>query len=130
MHPLQLVGRLFLMSIPLLKRMSFLWKVLLHLIMIGLLIYGKRKKGKNHIPSTLNLLFLSRNENGLYRRFDEVHTNEHFLFMIMSRCLWIAGFSMERIFADWEDEPPHDESERIFFQVTKITFSFEWYNHI
>ena len=30
-----------------------------------------------------------------------------------------AGFTIERIFADWEDEPPHEESERIFYQVRK-----------
>ena len=39
--------------------------------------------------------------------------------MIMLKCLTTIGFSIERIFADWEDEPPHDESERIFFQVRK-----------
>ena len=33
-----------------------------------------------------------------------------------------AGFSIERIFADWEDEPPHEESERIFFQVENNLF--------
>ena len=30
-----------------------------------------------------------------------------------------TGFQIERIFADWEDEAPHEESERIFFQVRK-----------
>ena len=46
-------------------------------------------------------------------------TNEHSLFRTMLICLSEHGFSIERIFADWEDEPPHDDSERIFFQVRK-----------
>ena len=45
--------------------------------------------------------------------------NGHFTVNEYVRCLWTAGFSVERIFADWEDEPPHEESERIFFQVRK-----------
>lgn len=55
----------------------------------------------------------------LYRRFDEVHVQRTFPVPAYVTMLEQAGFSIERIFADWEDEPPHDESERIFFQVRK-----------
>ncbi len=45
--------------------------------------------------------------------------NERFQLSDYVDMLMDTGFSIERIFADWEDEPPHEESERIFFQVRK-----------
>ena len=45
--------------------------------------------------------------------------NEHFQCSDYVDMLMEIGFSIERIFADWEDEAPHEESERIFFQVRK-----------
>jgi hypothetical protein len=30
-----------------------------------------------------------------------------------------VGFSIERVFSDWEDLPPNFDSERIFFQARK-----------
>ncbi len=65
------------------------------------------------------LAFFIKEQNGLYRRFDEVHTQRTFTVNDYVEMLMAAGFSVERIFADWEDEPPHDESERLFFQVRK-----------
>jgi len=65
------------------------------------------------------LAFFIRGEEGLYKRFDEVHTQRTFPVYDYVDMLMKIGFSMERIFADWEDEPPHDESERIFFQIRK-----------
>ncbi|PIC65448.1 SAM-dependent methyltransferase [Sporosarcina sp. P13] len=65
------------------------------------------------------LAFFVRQENGLYRRFDEVHTQRSFAVTEYIEMLNAAGFQIERIFADWEDEPPEEESERIFFQVRK-----------
>lgn len=65
------------------------------------------------------LAFFIQNDNGLYRRFDEVHTQRTFDINEYVDMLIEAGFTIERIFADWEDEPPHEESERIFFQVRK-----------
>lgn len=65
------------------------------------------------------LAFFIQEANGLYRRFDEVHSQRTFAVHDYVEMLMKAGFSVERIFADWEDEPPHEESERIFFQVRK-----------
>lgn len=65
------------------------------------------------------LAFFIRGEEGLYKRFDEVHAQRTFPVHDYVDMLMKIGFSMERIFADWEDEPPHDESERIFFQIRK-----------
>ena len=65
------------------------------------------------------LAFFIRNEEGLYKRFDEIHYQRTFPINDYVEMLMKIGFSVERIFADWEDEPPHNESERIFFQVRK-----------
>lgn len=65
------------------------------------------------------LAFFIRSEAGLYKRFDEVHVQRTFSVHDYVDMLQNIGFSVERIFADWEDEAPHDESERIFFQIRK-----------
>ncbi|MBY0220985.1 class I SAM-dependent DNA methyltransferase [Sporosarcina aquimarina] len=65
------------------------------------------------------LAFFVRQENGLFKRFDEVHMQRTFSVTEYVGMLNDAGFQIERIFADWEDEPPTDESERVFFQVRK-----------
>ncbi|WP_203246851.1 class I SAM-dependent DNA methyltransferase [Sporosarcina beigongshangi] len=65
------------------------------------------------------LAFFVQKANGLYSRFDEVHSQRTFEVHEYVDMLMEAGFSVERIFADWEEEPPHEESERIFFQVRK-----------
>lgn len=65
------------------------------------------------------LAFFVKNENGFYKRFDEVHNQRTFNVHDYVEMITEVGFSIERIFADWEDEPPHPESERIFFQVRK-----------
>ncbi|MCM3710829.1 class I SAM-dependent DNA methyltransferase [Sporosarcina luteola] len=65
------------------------------------------------------LSFFVKEESGLYRRFDERHQQRTFHVFEYVDLLREAGFTIERIFADWEDEPPHEESERIFYQVRK-----------
>ena len=65
------------------------------------------------------LAFFIRGETGLYKRFDEVHYQRTFPVHDYVEMLQKIGFSVERIFADWEDEAPHAESERIFFQIRK-----------
>jgi len=65
------------------------------------------------------LAFFIQTELGLYKRFDEVHYQRTFSLQEYVSIITEAGFSVERIFADWEDEPPHEESERIFFQIRK-----------
>ncbi|AXH98952.1 class I SAM-dependent methyltransferase [Sporosarcina sp. PTS2304] len=65
------------------------------------------------------LAFFVSQEDGSYKRFDEIHTQRSFAVTDYVDMLDQAGFQIERIFADWEDEPPEEESERIFFQVRK-----------
>lgn len=65
------------------------------------------------------LSFFVKEESGLYRRFDERHQQRTFHVFEYVDLLREAGFTIERIFADWEDEPPHEESERVFYQVRK-----------
>lgn len=65
------------------------------------------------------LSFFIKEESGFYRRFDERHQQRTFHVFEYVDLLREAGFTIERIFADWEDEPPHEESERIFYQVRK-----------
>lgn len=65
------------------------------------------------------LSFFVKEDGGLYRRFDERHQQRTFRVFEYVDLLQKAGFTIERIFADWEDEPPHEESERIFYQVRK-----------
>ncbi|WJY28525.1 class I SAM-dependent DNA methyltransferase [Sporosarcina trichiuri] len=65
------------------------------------------------------LAFFVKGDDGRYDRFDEVHYQRTFPIMTYAELLEKAGFSIERIFADWEEEAPEEESERVFFQVRK-----------
>lgn len=65
------------------------------------------------------LAFFVRTTSGQYERFDEVHLQRTWPVHEYVHMLTSVGFEIERIFADWEDEPPSEESERIFFQVRK-----------
>lgn len=65
------------------------------------------------------LAFFVKQQDGSYHRFDEVHMQRSFAVPVYVHMLEEAGFKIERIFADWEDEAPEEESERIFFQVRK-----------
>lgn len=65
------------------------------------------------------LSFFVKTKDSLYERFDEVHMQRTFSIHTYVELLEMVGFTIERIFADWEDEAPEEESERIFFQVRK-----------
>lgn len=65
------------------------------------------------------LAFFLRNADGSYNRFNEIHEQRTFPVYAYVEMLEQAGFTIERIFADWADEAPDEESERIFFQVRK-----------
>lgn len=65
------------------------------------------------------LSFFVKTREQLYERFDEVHMQRTFSIHTYVDLLEKVGFKIERIFADWEDEAPEKESERIFFQVRK-----------
>lgn len=77
------------------------------------------EEGEEEHSVNSKLAFFVREDSGLYRRFDERHTQRTFPVLTYVELLSQAGFSIERIFSDWEDEPPHEESERVFFQVRK-----------
>ena len=73
------------------------------------------------VPHSIHsvLSFFVKTETGLYERFDETHRQRTFPVHEYVEMLMETGFQLERIFADWEDEAPEEESERIFFQVRK-----------
>lgn len=77
--------------------------------------------GQGYQPHSVysELAFFVRQEDGLYNRFDEVHYQRTLPVQKYIELLTAVGFSIDRVFADWEDEPPEEESERIFFQVRK-----------
>lgn len=66
-----------------------------------------------------HIAFFVKQPNGLYERFDERHYQRTFSIQSYIEMLTTVGFTLERVFADWEDEAPEEESERIFFQVRK-----------
>lgn len=86
------------------ERISYIWET---------------EEGDNPHSVYSELTFFIRNADGLYSRFDEVHYQRTFPVQEYVDMLTNVGFSIERIFADWGDEPPQTESERIFFQVRK-----------
>ncbi|HZG71776.1 MAG TPA: methyltransferase domain-containing protein [Chondromyces sp.] len=57
--------------------------------------------------------------NGLYERFDEIHTQRTFAPEAYHQWLEEAGFELQEITADFKPESPHRESERIFFSAIK-----------
>lgn len=65
------------------------------------------------------IIFYVQTLNGLYERFEEQHQQRTFPIEEYVQMLEKSGFKIERIFADWEDEAPEEDSERIFFQVRK-----------
>lgn len=77
--------------------------------------------GQGYQPHSVysELAFFVHKEADLFTRFDEVHYQRTFPVQKYIELVTAAGFSVERVFADWEDEPPAEESERIFFQVRK-----------
>lgn len=72
-------------------------------------------------PHTVHshLSFFVKNEDDTYDRFEEEHVQRTFPISTYVQMLEKAGFQIERIFADWEDQAPEEESERIFFQVVR-----------
>lgn len=86
------------------KRISYIWNT---------------EPGNENHSVYSELAFFVRTENELYKRFDEVHYQRTFSILEYVAMLNEVGFSIERIFSDWEDLPPTFDSERIFFQVRK-----------
>ncbi|WP_203339809.1 class I SAM-dependent DNA methyltransferase [Planococcus beijingensis] len=58
-------------------------------------------------------------QNGLFERFEETHEQLTFPVDVYIKWLEEAGFSIESITADFSDQAPDEESERIFFHAKK-----------
>ncbi|KMK75928.1 class I SAM-dependent DNA methyltransferase [Alkalihalobacillus pseudalcaliphilus] len=65
------------------------------------------------------LTFFVRDSLGKYERFDELHKQRTYEIKQYEEWLIEAGFSIEKITADFTDETPNDQSERIFFKAIK-----------
>lgn len=57
--------------------------------------------------------------NDLFERFEETHEQQTFQVDDYVKWLEAAGFSVESITADFSDESPDEESERVFFHARK-----------
>ena len=57
--------------------------------------------------------------NGLFERFEETHEQRTFPVDVYVKWLEEAGFSVESVTADFSDQAPDKESERIFFHAKK-----------
>jgi len=66
-----------------------------------------------------DLTFFMRKENGLYERFEESHFQRTYAVITYITWLKQAGFSKVQVTADWTNDEPTANSERIFFHVTK-----------
>ena len=66
-----------------------------------------------------DLTFFIKNKNGSYDRFEESHFQRSFSTDLYLELLQQAGFSKVEVSADWTDENPQQESERIFFRAIK-----------
>jgi len=63
--------------------------------------------------------FVLDDSNGLYERFDEQHFQRTFPIETYEAWLKEAGFSQVVVTADWENQLPNAESERIFIRAVK-----------
>ncbi|ALS78924.1 class I SAM-dependent DNA methyltransferase [Planococcus kocurii] len=58
--------------------------------------------------------------NELFERFEETHEQRTFSVDAYTKWLEAAGFSVESVTADFSDQVPDEESERIFFYARKV----------
>ncbi|WP_050180950.1 class I SAM-dependent DNA methyltransferase [Domibacillus robiginosus] len=65
------------------------------------------------------LTFFVQTESGDYERFDELHYQRTFGTEKYAQWLKEAGFTVEAITADFTNDAPTSESERIFFKARK-----------
>lgn len=56
---------------------------------------------------------------GQYRRYDELHVQRTFPLKQYEKWLESSGFNLLAVTADFEDNKPDDESERVFFTAQK-----------
>jgi SAM-dependent methyltransferase len=65
------------------------------------------------------LSFFVREENGLYRRFDEYHRQRAYPRDQVEQWLQEAGLTVREVSADFRSERPREDSERLFFVAQK-----------
>lgn len=65
------------------------------------------------------MTFFLKEESGLFERFDEEHFQRTFPADMYVQWLKEIGFTQVEVTADWTDEPPTEESERIFIRAIK-----------
>lgn len=65
------------------------------------------------------MTFFVQTANGLYERFDEEHFQRTFPYEQYVIWLKEIGFSHVEVTADWTNDQPTDESERIFIRAVK-----------
>ncbi|WP_298830310.1 class I SAM-dependent methyltransferase [uncultured Planococcus sp.] len=58
-------------------------------------------------------------QDGLFERFEETHEQRTFSVDVYTKWLEAAGFTVESVTADFSDQAPDEESERIFFRAKK-----------
>lgn len=66
-----------------------------------------------------DLTFFMKNKSGSYDRFEESHFQRSYDVKEYLSFLQQAGFSEIKVTADWENESPEENSERIFFHAIK-----------
>ncbi len=67
----------------------------------------------------LYLSFFCREENGLYRRIDEVHTQRAYSDEELCRAISSAGLTLLNRYDNYEEKAPQDKTERIVYEVKK-----------
>lgn len=65
------------------------------------------------------LTFFTLEDSGSYSRFDELHIQRTYEVSQYKDWLKEAGFEILEVFADFENDPPNSNSERIFFICKK-----------
>lgn len=58
-------------------------------------------------------------QTDLFERFEETHEQRTFSVEVYRKWLEAAGFTVESVTADFSDQSPDDESERVFFYAKK-----------
>lgn len=66
-----------------------------------------------------DMTFFVQTENELYERFEEYHFQRTFPTEVYVELLKNAGFQMVEVTADFKNEAPSEQSERIFFHAIK-----------
>ncbi|MEH7124067.1 MULTISPECIES: class I SAM-dependent DNA methyltransferase [unclassified Bacillus (in: firmicutes)] len=65
--------------------------------------------------------FVLDNETGMYARYDEIHYQRTYPIDVYENWLQETGFELLEVTADFENIPPQDQSERIFFICRKAS---------